>query len=108
MTTSRAKPGMAFWATVVLVVVPLLYVLSFGPACWLLGSSPSRFAVADAYAPLVMLSQRGTVLHWFATIGTDENALALMRASLENRHSGGHGYPTWLPFAFQMEQIQQY
>ena len=86
---------------------PLLYVASFGPACWLLGRSTSRFAVADAYAPLVMLSKRGTVLHWFATLCTDDNALVLMRASLENRHNGGHGYPTWLPFAFQLEQIQQ-
>jgi hypothetical protein len=33
MTPSRKKPGMAFWATVVVVVV-LAYPLSFGPACW--------------------------------------------------------------------------
>jgi hypothetical protein len=32
--TSRKKPGVAFWATVVLVIV-LLYPLSFGPVCWL-------------------------------------------------------------------------
>jgi hypothetical protein len=32
--TDRKKPGVAFWATVALVV-PLLYVASFGPACWL-------------------------------------------------------------------------
>jgi hypothetical protein len=32
--TSHKKPGVAFWATVVVVVV-LLYVASFGPACWL-------------------------------------------------------------------------
>jgi hypothetical protein len=31
--TDRKKPGVAFWATV--VVVLLLYPLSFGPACWL-------------------------------------------------------------------------
>ncbi len=30
----RKKPGVAFWATVVVVVV-LVYPLSFGPACWL-------------------------------------------------------------------------
>jgi|SRR6516165_7911756 hypothetical protein len=28
------KPGVAFWATVV-VVVALLYPISFGPACWI-------------------------------------------------------------------------
>ena len=32
--TSRKKPGVAFWATVVVVVVLVGYPLSFGPACW--------------------------------------------------------------------------
>ena len=32
--TSRKKPGVAFWATVVMVL-PVLYVLSFGPAVWI-------------------------------------------------------------------------
>jgi hypothetical protein len=29
------KPGVAFWATVVVVVVLVAYPLSFGPACWI-------------------------------------------------------------------------
>jgi hypothetical protein len=33
MTSNRKKPGVAFWGTVV-VVVMLAYPLSFGPACW--------------------------------------------------------------------------
>jgi hypothetical protein len=33
--TSRKKPGLAFWATVVVVVVLVAYPLSFGPACWI-------------------------------------------------------------------------
>ena len=32
--TDRKKPGWAFWTTVATVAIPLLYVLSFGPACW--------------------------------------------------------------------------
>jgi hypothetical protein len=32
--TDRKKPGVAFWATVVVVVVLMAYPLSFGPACW--------------------------------------------------------------------------
>ena len=32
--TDRRKPGAAFWATVVVVVVLVAYPLSFGPACW--------------------------------------------------------------------------
>src|SRR5579871_4177494 len=31
--TSRKKPGVAFWATVALVVVLVSYLLSFGPIC---------------------------------------------------------------------------
>ena len=34
MTTERKKPGVTFWATVV-VIVGLAYVLSSGPAIWL-------------------------------------------------------------------------
>jgi hypothetical protein len=35
MTSSPKKPGVVFWATVVLVVVLVAYPLSFGPARWL-------------------------------------------------------------------------
>ena len=31
--TSRKQPGVAFWAIVVVVLV-LAYLVSFGPACW--------------------------------------------------------------------------
>jgi hypothetical protein len=34
MTPDRKKPGVAFWATVVVVVVLVLYPLSMGPANW--------------------------------------------------------------------------
>jgi hypothetical protein len=34
------KPGVAFWATVVVVVVLIGYPLSFGPACWLTSQLP--------------------------------------------------------------------
>ena len=33
MTEPRKKPGWVFW-TVVALMVPVLYVASFGPACW--------------------------------------------------------------------------
>jgi hypothetical protein len=35
MTSARTKPGVAFWATVVVVVALVAYPLSFGPACWI-------------------------------------------------------------------------
>ena len=35
MTPDRTKPGLAFYATIILLVVLVLYPLSFGPACWI-------------------------------------------------------------------------
>ena len=48
---SQKKPGVAFWTTVILVVVS--YPATFGPACWIssrtgIGAS----VVSAAYAPL--------------------------------------------------------
>jgi len=40
MPCDRKKPGVAFWATVVVVMVLVAYPLSFGPACWWFTSSP--------------------------------------------------------------------
>src|SRR5262245_35770478 len=37
MIPDRSKPGVAFWATVV-VVVALVYVVSIGPAAWTVGT----------------------------------------------------------------------
>ena len=55
--TDRKKPGVAFWATVGLVVVLVGYALSFGPMCWLVGMGvvPRRvvYFASDAYNPLI-------------------------------------------------------
>ena len=71
--TSRKKPGVAFWATVVVVVV-LMYPISFGPACWLAnrGRIPMK-PVAIVYGPLVDrgIENRSYVersLLWYATV----------------------------------------
>jgi hypothetical protein len=37
--TDRKKPGVAFWATVVVVALLVAYPLSFGPACWIASRS---------------------------------------------------------------------
>jgi hypothetical protein len=42
------KPGVAFWATVVAVVV-LIYLLSIGPACWV----TSRLNTGAEFVPIV-------------------------------------------------------
>jgi len=51
MSEPKKKPGVAFWATV-LVVVGLVYVLSIGPATWLHERRLlSNGAMTTLYAP---------------------------------------------------------
>jgi len=82
--TSRKNPGVAFWATAIVVCLPLLYVLSFGPACWwvakdsdgqsylwsVLGSDPEPHA-PRVYWPIGWAAENGPkpVYHlicWYA------------------------------------------
>lgn len=54
MGDERRKPGWAYWLTVALVASPMLYVASFGPACWIAartGVNESRLFTAP-YTPL--------------------------------------------------------
>jgi hypothetical protein len=54
--TDRKKPGVAFWATVAVVAV-LLYVASFGPACWIARSNPALvMPVTYFYWPLTWVA----------------------------------------------------
>src|SRR5262245_2006101 len=58
--TSRKKPGVAFWATVVVVAMLVGYPLSFGPACWIAWrASHSAPVIATIYSPLVRAGFRG-------------------------------------------------
>jgi hypothetical protein len=59
--TDRKKPGVAFWATVALVVVLVGYPLSQGPAVWLQESGywPESLNWADhGYDPLRWIMHR--------------------------------------------------
>ncbi len=53
MTPSRKQPGVASWATVVVVVVLVAYPLSFGPACWIESRVNPGDAVQSIYYPLL-------------------------------------------------------
>lgn len=63
MISNRMKPGAAFWATVVAVVVLVIYPLSLGPLTWLdyHGFMPewSDGPLRTLYAPLVWLGKIG-------------------------------------------------
>jgi len=48
------KPSLAFWATILVVTIPLLYVLSFSVACWLVDCSTlPAWETARVYRPLI-------------------------------------------------------
>jgi hypothetical protein len=62
VTSDRKKLGVAFWATVVVVVV-LAYPLSLGPACWLSTRVELRFEIHELlyciYAPMIEYAVHG-------------------------------------------------
>jgi hypothetical protein len=73
--TSRKKPGVAFWATVVLVVLLVVYPLSFGPACWISSRIKAHEKFVDGfYQPVLRLAssspawlRRGAL--WYSAVG---------------------------------------
>src|SRR5262245_54020556 len=74
MTSSRNKPGVAFWATATFTVA-LLYPISFGPACWTAARVPiGRPIVKIAYGPLAAIWAHGPMaiqpsFWWYANLG---------------------------------------
>jgi hypothetical protein len=75
MSVNRKQPGVAFWATVVAVLV-LAYPISFGPACWLVdwGWLSSGF-VSRAFRPIVLAIDASDTLRFgayrYAGIGAE-------------------------------------
>ncbi len=76
MTDSR-KPSFEFWASILVVSVPLLYVLMFPVACWLVdrGTLPV-LETARVYRPLLRgatyeFRPIGTPFRWYAELLLD-------------------------------------
>jgi hypothetical protein len=75
MTPDRTKPGLAFYATIILLVVLVLYPLSFGPACWISSRTTlGRETIKAAYFPISRLWKRGPepiadAINWYCYIG---------------------------------------
>ena len=63
MSEPHKKPGVAFWATVVVVVGLILYPVSFGPACWLASRTGIGIsALPEIYHPIVSrMGRAGTI-----------------------------------------------
>ena len=52
--SGRRKPSWPLWFTVAVIGLPVLYVLSFGPACWMVRSGNlSIGSAAEIYRPLI-------------------------------------------------------
>jgi hypothetical protein len=75
----RKKPGWAFWLIVALIGLPVLYVASFGPACWITSRcdlSPARLAAA--YRPMMWVMGNGPgplsdALVWYSFVGSADD-----------------------------------
>src|SRR5262245_19211887 len=60
MTPDRKKPGVAFWATVVVVVVLVASPVSWGPACWLARKNIlPHWVVTKGYVPVIWIYYYG-------------------------------------------------
>jgi hypothetical protein len=79
----RKQPGMAFWATVVVVGLLIAYPLSFGPACWITSrtSLPGDWLLV-VYRPMIWALESGLetgsgilfdVIFWYSMLGSSKN-----------------------------------
>ena len=75
--TDRKQPGVAFWATVVVVAVLVAYPLSIGPAIWLRDQEWAPDWTFDAYrwiyAPIISVCNDGPkpfddAMNWYANL----------------------------------------
>jgi hypothetical protein len=81
MTSARNKPGVAFWATVVVTVALIGYPVSFGPACWVCDRGRiSKQVMAWIYKPFIV-----------ATFNGPESIRRILRKYAE------WGAPPWVP-----------
>jgi hypothetical protein len=61
-----SKPGIAFWATVVIVVVLVAYPLSFGPACWWFSKPEFKpdFSKGSVYTSTLLRDMMPPRMYW--------------------------------------------
>jgi hypothetical protein len=77
MSSNRKKPGVAFWATVMIVCLAI-YVASLGPACWI--SSRTNIGapmVSAIYRPMTWGMSRSNriadAIAWYSQVGSARN-----------------------------------
>jgi hypothetical protein len=85
MTTPRKKPGVAFWATVVVVAV-LMYPISFGPACWVsLRKNAGGRLVGAVYYPILWMAFEKNLatrpVFWYMTAGASADSRPVIEST---------------------------
>jgi hypothetical protein len=74
MGEDRSKP-VCPWIAILLIGLPMLYLASFGPACWLAnsGNANADRAVHNFYGPLTEVGKRAYA--WGIPLGYEKNPL---------------------------------
>ncbi len=106
--TDRKKPGVALWATGVVVVGLVLYPLSLGPAIWLTARGYVRdSAVQWFYMPVLLSAEQAEPLEnavtWWGSLGVpDGKAVNIIFETDDATHvfqftRTGEGIPLTVP-----------
>jgi hypothetical protein len=96
MTSDRKKPGVALWATVVVMCLPILYVLSFGPALSFCRHGLSA-RVSSIYWPVGRLMVYGprsisTPLTWYVSATSDSLPEWIVDCPLDPEYPHDHDF----------------
>ena len=106
--TERKKRAVWPWAVALLIGLPVLYMASFGPACWLTAQPAEDGARNDGwdmpprwmqiYRPFGIILNRGdspikTAVSWWATIGVKRTSCAVVPFGFA-RHDRAPAFPS--------------
>ncbi len=99
MSDERKRAGAWPWIATLLVGLPVLYVASFGPVCWITASPPpfgrKPHRAMIVYWPLGDVAMGkgpiGAALQWWIRLGTPEGRIAMIPTTLEWNHAVGFG-----------------
>lgn len=81
--TRRSRP-VWIWIVATVVAVLVLYVASFGPACWIMTQREAgRHLVAAVYRPVFLAVGHGPIpvsraLYWYANVGIPDDRVIVV------------------------------
>ena len=102
--TEQKQPGWTFWC-IVAVTLPLLFLLSIGPACWLSSRFGGANVVTMAYRPVTFVAEfTGSdgimdALQWYSQLGMSD-------FHLWSFSTDQPGHAVWSPFEWELAPRQ--